>query len=668
VFTAGYNGFVNGDGSGVLNGALSFSCLDTNGVAVDTNTPVGTYPIVVSGQSAANYNLSHVAGTLTVTQAVLTVSADNQSRAYGATNPVLTVAYSGFVNDEDTNVLSGSPDVSTADTNSPAGTYPIVVSQGNLSTNGNYSFNFTNGMLTIMPAGTLFFDDFTRETDPGPLSPWIVQSGLWTVTGGVLNGGTNELQNYEFVYVTNNWTDYSVQAQVQFSTTNAWGGGIGGRLDPTTGAHYAAWIYPEGSPGGSNVLDLVKYNDWTSWTVMEQVSLPGVGTNWHSVELAFQGSQITVYYDNTNQVLSVTDDGSFNGQGAYTNGGISVDMWTEYVTYTMSVDNVIVSQIVKTDQTITFDPLANKTYGDAPFTLAASASSGLPVSFGIVSGSATISGNEVTITGAGTVNVRASQAGNDVYNPATNIDQSFNVTPALLTVTANNDSKTYNGLAYSGGNGVNYTNFVNSENSNVLGGTLSYTGNSQGVTNVGIYTITPVGLTSGNYNISFVNGTLTVTQAALTVTADDKSKTQGLANPALTAHYDGFVNGENTNALTTQVTLSTAADANSPAGTTYPITASGAAAANYTINYVEGTLTVVAQPDLAGISVSGNQFTLTWPTIVGQNYQVEYKDSLDDPAWTPLGAPVAGTGNPLTVNDNINNATNRFYRLKITQP
>jgi hypothetical protein len=69
VFTAGYAGFVNGDGSGALNGALSFSCLDTNGVNVDTNTPVGTYPIVASGQSAANYNLTYVNGTLTITPA-----------------------------------------------------------------------------------------------------------------------------------------------------------------------------------------------------------------------------------------------------------------------------------------------------------------------------------------------------------------------------------------------------------------------------------------------------------------------------------------------------------------------------------------------------------------------------------------------------------------------
>lgn len=99
----------------------------------------------------------------------------------------------------------------------------------------------------------------------------------------------------------------------------------------------------------------------------------------------------------------------------------------------------------------------------------------------------------------------------------------------------------------------------------------------------------------------------------------------------------------------------------------YPITASGAAAANYTISYVSGTLTVVAQPALGGISATGNQFTLAWPTIVGQTYQVEYKDNFGDPAWTPLGSPIAGTGNPLSVNDN-NSGSHRFYRLKITQP
>src|SRR6185503_2103771 len=63
--------------------------------------------------------------------------------------------------------------------------------------------------------------------------------------------------------------------------------------------------------------------------------------------------------------------------------------------------------VAKANQTISFGALASKTYGDAPFAVTATSSSGLPVSFSIVSGPATIAGNVVTITGAGTVTVRA---------------------------------------------------------------------------------------------------------------------------------------------------------------------------------------------------------------------------------------------------------------------
>lgn len=87
------------------------------------------------------------------------------------------------------------------------------------------------------------------------------------------------------------------------------------------------------------------------------------------------------------------------------------------------------------------------------------------------------------------------------------------VNKALLTVTAIADSKTYDGLAYSGGNGVNYTGFVNSETSSVLGGTLAYGGTSQGAINAGSYVITPSGLTSGNYTLAYVNGVLTIIAA-----------------------------------------------------------------------------------------------------------------------------------------------------------
>ena len=83
--------------------------------------------------------------------------------------------------------------------------------------------------------------------------------------------------------------------------------------------------------------------------------------------------------------------------------------------------------VAKLAQTISFGPLSRQTVGDAPFPLSASASSGLPVSFAVVSGPAALSGNIMTLTGWGTVVVRASQAGNAVYAAAANVDQAFYV-------------------------------------------------------------------------------------------------------------------------------------------------------------------------------------------------------------------------------------------------
>jgi hypothetical protein len=84
--------------------------------------------------------------------------------------------------------------------------------------------------------------------------------------------------------------------------------------------------------------------------------------------------------------------------------------------------------VAKAAQTITFSALPNKTSNAAPFSLSASASSGLPVTFTVVSGPAKISGKTVTLTGTGTVEIRASQAGNADYNAALSVSRSFTVT------------------------------------------------------------------------------------------------------------------------------------------------------------------------------------------------------------------------------------------------
>jgi CARDB/PKD-like domain len=88
-------------------------------------------------------------------------------------------------------------------------------------------------------------------------------------------------------------------------------------------------------------------------------------------------------------------------------------------------------------QTITFPAMAPKSFGDAPFVPFATASSGLPVAFTILSGPASINTqtNLVTITGIGNVVVRASQSGDNVYDTAAFVVQSFVVNPAPQIIT-----------------------------------------------------------------------------------------------------------------------------------------------------------------------------------------------------------------------------------------
>jgi YVTN family beta-propeller protein len=116
-------------------------------------------------------------------------------------------------------------------------------------------------------------------------------------------------------------------------------------------------------------------------------------------------------------------------------------------------------------------------------------------------------------------------------------------------------------------------------------GTILNAGNAQTLS----VTFTPQDLSS--HTPATVTVSLNVLRAPLTITAQNKNKIYGAAVPALTASYSGFVNGDTTTSLDSPVTLSTAANAASNVGS-YSIVASGAADANYTVNYVSGSLNV----------------------------------------------------------------------------
>jgi len=121
---------------------------------------------------------------------------------------------------------------------------------------------------------------------------------------------------------------------------------------------------------------------------------------------------------------------------------------------------------------------------------------------------------------------------------------------ASLTVTAVDKDKIYDGLIYAGGYDVTYKGFVNNETKNKLTGTLTYGGDAQGALDAGSYAITASGLNATNYNIAYVNGTLTIGKAPIIVTANDGRSTYGDTNqidPGFIA--TGLVNGQDVSVL-----------------------------------------------------------------------------------------------------------------------
>ena len=172
------------------------------------------------------------------------------------------------------------------------------------------------------------------------------------------------------------------------------------------------------------------------------------------------------------------------------------------------------------------------------------------------------------------------------------IPGTLNITADPLTISASNQSRQY-GAANPVLNGVTYSGFVNGDTPASLSGTLSRTTSATPASPVGTYPITCLGLSSTNYVISFVPGILTVTQAVVTITANNATKTFDSPNPTLGWTASGFVDGDTVSVLTTNPTCTTTATTTSLVGT-YPITCSGAAAMNYSFSYVPGTLTVLA--------------------------------------------------------------------------
>jgi len=73
----------------------------------------------------------------------------------------------------------------------------------------------------------------------------------------------------------------------------------------------------------------------------------------------------------------------------------------------------------------------------------------------------------------------------------------------------------------------------------------------------------------------------------------------------------------------------------------------------------------VPLPVPLSVQVSGTNLFLNWPGVAGQTYQLEYKNNLTDPAWTPVGSPVTGTGGALALTNSSGDSAQRFFQLRL---
>jgi filamentous hemagglutinin family protein len=449
--------------------------------------------------------------------------------------------------------------------------------------------------------------------------------------------------------ISYSYTNVSVAAGLGGAASNAWAGGLVGLNGGAISNSYATGSVsaPSGNAAANNIGGLVGLqnngsisNSYATGLVTGNNTLGGL------VGGVAGAPTVTNSYWDTQTTGQNSSAGGGTGkttaqmqtQATFTGFDFTTTpVWRIYEGHTAPLLDSFLTPL-----TVTANNAASKTYdglaysGGNGVTYSSAPNANLlgSVSYGGTSQGAVNAGSYV-ITPSGQW---SNQRGYDIAYA----NGALTVNTAPLTVTANAASKTYDGLANSGGNGVGYSGFVNSETSAVLGGALAYGGSSQGAVNAGSYAITPSGLTSSNYAITFANGSLTVNPAVLTITANGFSKTyDGLAySGGNGAGYSGFVNGETSAVLGGALAYGGSSQGAVNAGS-YAITPSGLTSGNYAISYTNGALTVNAAP----LSITANNAAKVYDGLAWSGGNgVGYSGFVNGETSTVLGGALAYGG------------------------
>ena len=206
-------------------------------------------------------------------------------------------------------------------------------------------------------------------------------------------------------------------------------------------------------------------------------------------------------------------------------------------------------------------------------------------------------------SGAGTYKTTCTGAAAPAYT-FVYVDGSITIARALVTVTTSSGSMTYGGAVPA--IAPSYSGWVKGEGPATLTTAPTCSTAAKSASAVGTYKASCTGAAAANYSFAYVDGSVKVNPALVTLTASSDSMTYGATVPAITPAYSGWQNGDGPSVLTTAPTCTTPATSASPTGT-YKTSCSGALALNYTFAYVEGTLSV--NPSTVIVTASSGSLT-----------------------------------------------------------
>ncbi|MCX6928259.1 MAG: MBG domain-containing protein, partial [Verrucomicrobia bacterium] len=776
VFTVIYSGFVNGETNSALGGTLAFSRVAGESVA---GSP---YAVTPSGLTSTNYAITYLNGTITINKAALTITANNQTKVYGAADPTLAFTANGFqFTDTPASVLTGAL-TRVAGESVAAG--PYAITQGTLVANGNYTLSFTGGALAITPAtltvvaqaknkvygaadpaltftvSGLQLTDTQASALTGALTRAVGESvagSPYAITQGTLTANGNYTMSFTSSSLTITPATLTIAAQAQtklygaadpaltftatgFQSSDTAASVLTGALTRAAGESVA------GSPYAITQGTLAANGNYTlsftgsalaitpsALTIAAQAKTKAYGvadplltftaSGFHFTDTAasvltgaltravgesvagspyaitqgtvtangnytisYTASALTItpaaltiaaqpkakVYGAADPTLTFTASGF---QFADTQASVLTGALTRAVGETVAGSPYAITQgslaasgnytISFTAATLAITPAAltiaaqakTKVYGaaDPALTFTASGLQFTDTAASVLTGALTRAAGE-TVAGSPYAITQGTVAANGNYATSFTAN-ALTITPASLVVTANNSSRLY-GAANPALTGT-VTGLQNGDSI-----TASFATVATVTSPVGAYSITATlsdpGSRLGNYNLTTNNGTLTVTAAALTVQADDKTRSFGTANPVFTGLLSGLKNADNITA-----TFSSVATPASPVGT-YPIVPAlvdpNNRANNYTVTLVNGTLTVTNATTQRTVLIVGANSSpgalVDVPvvlTALGDEHSVAFSLAFDPTLLSyqssTLGSALA-SGSTLTVNTN----------------